>query len=209
MVVTPAAPRSRMPAEERCAALLACANRLFLAQGYFPIPFEELARQANVSKALVYAYFKTQADLADAMLAAAMARFDRAAFDSACASNDAAAIITTAAQLYFGIVETDGPILHLLLNDRYLDDKLDVEITEYIAACRRHAVRAMGTYPGLRPREASAAIELFLAIVEDAGRAVYRGEMASDRARQLSHDLVLSGLAALGPADSTDLALTP
>lgn len=208
MVMPPVA-RSRMPAGERSAALLACANRLYLAQGYFPVPFEELARKANVSKALVYAYFKTQADLANAMLAAAMARFDRAAFEAACASEDAGAIIAKAAGLYFDIVEIHGPIVHLLLNDRYLDGKLDPELTDYIATCRRRTVRAMGHHPGLRPREAGAAIELFLAIVEDAGRAVYRGEMARDPARQLSHDLVLSGLAALGPGEAglADLTL--
>src|SRR6185436_12276203 len=59
----------RLAHGERREQLLDAAALSIVEQGFLPLPLERLARRAKVSKALIYAYFPTQHDLFNALLA--------------------------------------------------------------------------------------------------------------------------------------------
>jgi AcrR family transcriptional regulator len=91
----PAARRQRLPAAERRAELLAAAEQIFGERGYHGASIDIIARQAGISKALIYEHFDSKRALHAALLeehvgralrAAGRQRRDGATGESACAA---------------------------------------------------------------------------------------------------------------------------
>jgi AcrR family transcriptional regulator len=57
------APRKRLSGEERRAAILDAALAVFADRGYHPSSIDDIAREAGVSKALIYDHFASKQDL--------------------------------------------------------------------------------------------------------------------------------------------------
>jgi AcrR family transcriptional regulator len=57
------APRRRMPAPQRRAAILAAAEEVFAARGYHGAALEDIAQAAGISKALIYEHFASKREL--------------------------------------------------------------------------------------------------------------------------------------------------
>jgi AcrR family transcriptional regulator len=190
--------RTRLPPEARRAQILAAAEALVLAQGHLPLPLDRLAREAGVSKALIYAYFPTQHDLFNGVLAR---QFDRlvAAGIEAQAAGDFPAAALACALTYFEQIARDGPVIHVILRDPYMAGRLDPAL----AAIRdRVALRlARGARRKLRlgAKETIAALSILTTLPEEAGRLVHAGEMSPARGRDLTAMLVESSLEALTP----------
>jgi AcrR family transcriptional regulator len=55
--------RRRLTGEERRAAILASALTVFSARGYHPASIDDIAREAGISKALIYEHFSSKFDL--------------------------------------------------------------------------------------------------------------------------------------------------
>jgi AcrR family transcriptional regulator len=185
----------RLPSEERREEILAAAGRAVSDQGFLPVPFEHIAREAGASKALIYAYFPTQKALYNALLeralrplAAALVRPLRGGFEAQAIAG---------ALIYFDDVAAHGALLHLLFTDAYLDGARSTEATNTRNALWRRFARASRTYLDLPPGERVAAIAILLAMPEEMGRLAYRGDMARSRARELCRRLVLSSLRGL------------
>jgi len=66
--VTPRTPRKRLTGEERRAAILDSALSVFADRGYHASAIDDIAREAGISKALIYEHFPSKRDLFRALL---------------------------------------------------------------------------------------------------------------------------------------------
>lgn len=64
-------PRRRISAEDRRASILVAAERAFAAGPFHQVSLEDVAREAEVSKALIYEHFDSKRDLYQALLSSA------------------------------------------------------------------------------------------------------------------------------------------
>jgi AcrR family transcriptional regulator len=188
-------PRSvgrRLSGDQRREEILAAAADVIDAQGFLPAPVEQIARAAGVSKALVYAYFPTQAALCNALLMRAMAPLAQRI--AKLRGKAIEALAAGCADIYFDDTAKHGVLTHILLTDHFLDGQRDSEALKLRNAIWRRLARAARGYGGLDPRARIAALAIILAIPEEIGRLAHRGELKPDRARELCARLVLSSL---------------
>jgi AcrR family transcriptional regulator len=204
-VTAPARPgagaRRRIGSAERREQILDAAARVIVGRGFLPVPAEAVAREAQVSKGLVYAYFPTLHDLDNAVLVRAatalaarldlleMADFERWAV--ACAG------------LYFDDIAEGGALLHILYTDPVLDHRRDPAALAVRNALWRALIRTSRGYVRLSLKEAVAALGIVLSLPEETGRLAHRGELETARARDLCGQLVLSALRGLKAAPPT------
>jgi AcrR family transcriptional regulator len=184
----------RLSRAARAEEILAAAGAVLSRQGFLPIPYEQVAREAGASKALVYDYFTTQARLCDALarrlLAPLADRLEPAGADFEAWAGDAAA-------LYFDQVADSGAALHLLFDDAFLAGARERATLARRDALWRRVLRAARAYVRLPPAEQVAAMAIVLSIPEELGRLAHRGEMERPRARALCRRLVISALRGL------------
>ncbi|MGA0602400.1 TetR/AcrR family transcriptional regulator [Caulobacter sp. KR2-114] len=191
----------RLASNMRRAQLMAAAAELVLAQGHLPAAPERLSQAAGVSKALVYAYFPTQYDLFNALLAQRLEAMLAAGLDEASGRTPLEAAALAAAGLYFDDVASNGPIVHLILRDRYMMGHVSAENRRIRDRIMRRLARAGRRELGLGAQEAVAAMGLIATIPEEAGRLAASGEMRIDRARGLCLKLVRASVAAFRADD--------
>ncbi len=193
----------RLASSMRRAQLMRAAAELTLAQGHLPAPPERLSRAAGVSKALVYVYFPTQYDLFNALLAQRLSALVAAGLDAASALPSLEAAAAQAASLYFDDVASNGPLVHLILRDRYMVGHVSADNRRIRDRVMRRLARAGRRQLGLGAKEAVAALGLIATIPEEAGRLAASGEMTSERAKALCLDLVQASVTAFRAGDRT------
>src|SRR6185295_7375665 len=177
--------RKRLASEQRRDQLLDAAAHLVVEQGFLPLPLERLARNAKVSKALIYAYFPTQYDLLNAVLARELSALAAAGLESASQGKVLEAVTLDCAMLYFDHVVRWGPLLHILLSDRYLAGRLDREAIRKRDRIVRRIARLAHSSMRLPAKEIVAGINLILAIPEEAGVLAFHRELDLALARDL------------------------
>ena len=192
--------RVRLAPDERRAQLVFLAADAALQRGDLPIALGDLAKAASVSKALVYAYFPTQYDLFNAVLAAEFEVMARAGIPQAASAvadlNEAAERCAT---LYFEHIVARGPVAHLILRDPYMRGRVSVANRAFRDRIAGPLARAAHRELGMRPHEAIAAFNLAVAIPEEAALLVRSGDTDPNVAREMVVQLMRSTLAALGP----------
>ncbi len=200
-VVTPKRAARRLPGDLRREEILAAAGRALADQGFLPLMFEQVAREAGASKALVYAYFPSHAALYNALLRARLGEIAQRLDRLPARGFEADAVAALLA--YFDEVAAHGAVLHALMTDAYLDGKRDPACVALRDRIWRRFLRASRGYVPLPPAERVAAMALLLATPEELGRMALRGEMKRDRARALCERLSLSALRGLRDAEPT------
>ncbi len=197
---TSASEGRRLKGEERREAILAAAGRALADQGFLPLPYEAIAREAGISKALIYAHFATQASLYNALLEQRLGELaeELALIPPGDFEDEAVA----AALTYFDEAAEFGPMLNVLLTDGYLDGERSDAARRLRDSLWRRFVRDSRGYVTLPSEERVAALAMILAIPEDLGRLTYRGELDPERARSLCGDLVRSAVRGLRDAQS-------
>ena len=158
---------------------------------------ERLAADAGVSKALVYSYFATPHDLFNSLLEREMAGLLQGGLATAARVADLDQAAVLCAMFYFEYVCRSGPLLHILLSDRYMSGHSAPRALHMRNALRRRLARLASATLPLSRREILAAIEMLIAIPEEAGRLVFHREIDAAVARQTCHSLMLSSLHAL------------
>ena len=157
---------------------------------------ERLSRAAGVSKALIYAYFPTQYDLFNAVLADAFAALAASGLEAASRAPTLEAAATVCAELYFEQVATAGPVVHAILRDAFMRERIEAENRLFRDRIMRRLARLVRRELELPAKEAVAALNLVVTIPEQAGRLVWSGELDRERARTLMIELVAASLAA-------------
>lgn len=191
--------RARLPPEIRRAQILDAAEALVQAHGGLPLPLDELGRAAQVSKALIYAYFPDQHDLANALLSRRFAALTDGGLAEAASGPDLSAAAQACADLYFSDIAAAGPVVHIVLRDPFMAGRLDPETMRLRDRVSRRLARTARRALRLSAQEAVAALSLMTAIPEEAGRMVRAGDLSLERGRELTARLIASSLRALSP----------
>ncbi|WP_312162041.1 TetR/AcrR family transcriptional regulator [Phenylobacterium sp.] len=181
----------RLAPEARRESLLAIAADLLLEQGYLPLGVQDLADGAKVSKALVYKYFPGRHDLYNALLEASLDALSEAVLSAAAREQDAVRLATATAEAYFRYVAQAGPLIQLILRDRFMAGHVSRQVTAFRDRITRRLARALCAQFGLSPRQAVACVGIGLTMPEECGRLVYQGDLDLERGSVLCHELVL------------------
>jgi AcrR family transcriptional regulator len=192
--------RPRLTAEARRAQIVEAAAALAVEHRHLPVPLPALSASLGVSKALVYARFSTQFDLFNAVLSRAFAQLAEAGLDEASRRLGIEAAARDCALIYFDHVAARGPLIHIVLRDRYMTGRVDVANRAFrdriILRLARQARRTLN----LTPRDVIAAANMLMAIPEELGRLAFAGDVPPARARAICGQLVASGVRAFEPA---------
>jgi AcrR family transcriptional regulator len=117
MARTQPKPRRRMRAAERRAQLLDVARRVFGTSGFHAVSMEEVAKEAGVTKPILYDHFPSKKDLYLALLDADLAVLHekvRKALDSPIGNRER---IRASFQAYFDFVEEEADGFRLLMQE--------------------------------------------------------------------------------------------
>src|SRR5262245_4098303 len=117
--------RQRLSPAVRTAQIIDSAAKLIVEQGYLPLAIETLAQTAGSSKALIYTYFSEQETLFNSLLERELNGLLAAGLDTASQIDNLEQASVLCAQLYFEHVARYGPLLHILLSDRYMSDRIE------------------------------------------------------------------------------------
>jgi AcrR family transcriptional regulator len=191
--------RARLSPEVRRGQILDAAEVLLIAHGGLPLPLEDLARAAQVSKALTYAYFPNQYDLANALLARRIAALQSAGLEDAAGRTGLFDAAQACAELYFEEVAQAGPVAHIVLRDPFMAGRIDPALAAIRDRIARRLARLARLTLRLSAKEAVAALSLITTIPEEAGRLVHAGDLTRERGRELTTRLIGSSLRALTP----------
>ncbi len=137
-----APPRRRLTAEERRAGILDAALAVFSARGYYPSSIDDIAREAGISKALIYEHFESKQGLyADLLERNAAELFERLETAIGAVEVDSGAVrMATGLDAFFSFVEERRDAWRILFRDTadpesgaVLDRILD-QVTGLVAA---------------------------------------------------------------------------
>jgi len=191
--------RARLSPEVRRGQILDAAEALLISHGGLPLPLEDLAGPAQVSKALIYAYFPNQHDLANGLGARRFAALQSAGLEDSAARPELFDAAQACAALYFEDVAQAGPVTHIVLRDPFMAGRIDPHITALRDRIARRLARNARRSLRLSPKEAVAALSLMTTIPEEAGRLAHAGDLSLERGRELNTRLIASSLRALTP----------
>lgn len=132
--MTEGPPRRRLSREARQAQLVAVAERLFADRGFEGTSIEDIARDAGVSRTIVYAHYATKDDIFVACVRQARAELEDRVREPEIlieAGADARTVITRAGEVFFGILERDPRRWMVLFNpSTALSPELNTQLTE-------------------------------------------------------------------------------
>ncbi len=157
-----AATRRRLTAEQRRAGIFEAALAVFSARGYDRSSIDDVAREAGISKALIYEHFPSkQALYADLLESNARVLFERLAAGIAGMGPEAgAARMAAGLDAFFGFVEERRDAWRILFRDAadpetaaVLDRVLD-QVTEVVAGLIAEDPGARALEPGDDPERA-------------------------------------------------------
>jgi AcrR family transcriptional regulator len=189
--------RERLTPEARKAQLIDSAARMVVEQGFLPLPIERLAKSVGVSKALVYTYFPEPYDLINALLERELTGLLSGGLDVASQVDDIDKSAVLCAMLYFEHVARYGPLLHILLSDRYMVGHVERRLIRLRNVTLIRLARLAQRSLPLSKREVLAAIEMMTSIPEESGRLVFHQEIEATVAQKICRSLMMSALKAL------------
>jgi AcrR family transcriptional regulator len=192
--------------ELRRSQIMDAASRLIVRQGFLPLPIEALAQEAQSSKALVYTYFPTQYELFNALLEREMKALALGGLETAARVNDLDQSVLLCAMLYFEHVAQYGPLLHILIADLYMAERVEPAVIRRLKEITQRLWRLAQKSLPLTPKEFEAGLEMMAALPEESGTLAFERRMDTQTARELCHTLVLSSLRALRRPFDADIA---
>ncbi len=172
------------------------AAAMVLKRGYLPVSLDDLSKAVGVSKALIYAYFPTQHDLFNAVLARGFEALAARGIGALSAGAELETAALETALCYFDHVAERGPLMHIILRDRFMAGAVDSANRRARDRIIRPLARTVRRRLGWPAREVIAIINMVITIPEESGRLAHAGEMDRDRARELTASLVSSSLKA-------------
>jgi AcrR family transcriptional regulator len=137
-------PRKRLTGEERRVAILDSALTVFARRGYHASSIDDIARQAGVSKALIYEHFTSKQDLyAELLEQHAGELFSQLAEAISEAGRDASARLVVGLDAFYGFVEEHTVAWRMLFREATdpeaaaVLDRVTSEVTAFVAGLIR------------------------------------------------------------------------
>jgi len=179
------------------------AASMIVQQGYLPLPIEQLAKSSGVSKALFYAYFPDQYALFNSLLERELNSLLAGGLDIASQIDGMEHAALLCGTLYFEHVARFGPLLHILIADRYMAGHVERRLLKLRNSILLRLSRSARHNLVMPKADVLAAIEMMIAIPEESGRLVFTKEVDVHVGRQLCRTLIGSSLKALRAPDAT------
>ena len=197
--MTIAAPRkrTRLAPEARREQILDEAARLILDEGLYAVSMERLARDVGISKGLVYNYFPDRDALLTALLSREQAELRDRGMAEALKAESYVDLIRQTTRLYLEQTRDRGALIAALLSDPSVAKLMEEESRADRDRTVRYFVRATRKAYDLPLPLAIAAVELFSAVTDRAGKLVAEGLVDVEAATELCVELITGGLAGL------------
>lgn len=186
--------RTRLSPELRRELILDEAAAIVLVRGPSAVSMEELAEAANVSKALVYTYFKNRVEVLGALLVREVKRFQhegRAAVQKSAGFKEMIRVTTGA---YLDHVSKRGVLIQRLMNDpqialsiRDLDDRERGITLSYLA-------KEVARHYAIEPRRARLVAELLMGVTGRAADMQHRGVAKRRELEEMTLSIIFSSL---------------
>jgi AcrR family transcriptional regulator len=146
--------RRRLSAEERRAGILDAALAVFSARGYHPSSIDDIAREAGISKALIYEHFDSKQRLyADLLERNANELFERLAAALAGVEVDSgAARLATGLDAFFAFVEERRDAWRILFRD-VVDPETSAVLGRVVEQVTAVVAALIAQDPGARGRD--------------------------------------------------------
>ncbi|GAA4658626.1 TetR/AcrR family transcriptional regulator [Gordonia humi] len=195
-----------MTAQQRQSQLLDIAERLFTEHGYEGVTMEDIAREAGITRPIVYRHLESREDAFLSCVRRARRQFEQSILDSATLPlDDLTARITAAGRSYLDMIEVDPQRWRLLFAT---SSGIDGYLVDQLAAMRAQTVEVIAT--AIRPYASGAAeesVEAFAYMVSGIGEQLGRWWLVRP---EVSRDRVLAYyVAAIGGAAQATLELPP
>jgi AcrR family transcriptional regulator len=187
----------RLAPQARRELLLDVAAARLLEQGYLPLPAQDLADAAKVSKALVYRYFPEPHDLYNALLERELGRLSAGAVDAALDRPQIEAAASDAAEAYYRHVAAGGPLVQIILRDRFMRGRVSPAAAAVRDRLAGRLARRVRRDLGVSISEAVAGVGLGMTMPEECGRLAFQGELDIERGALVCRELVLGVLDAV------------
>jgi AcrR family transcriptional regulator len=194
--------RQRLSPAIRKAQIIESAAHMIVQQGYLPLPIEQLAKNSGVSKALFYTYFADQYALFNGLLERELNDLLAGGLDLASQVKDIDQAAVLSGTLYFEHVARCGPLLHILMADRYMAGHVERRLLRLRNFVLLRLARNARPTIKLSKAEMLAAVEMIIAIPEEAGRLAFTQELDVNVGRQLSRTLIASAMQSLRDPDA-------
>jgi AcrR family transcriptional regulator len=195
------AKRTRLSPEARTAQIVDAAARMIVVQGFLPLPMEGLAKSVGISKALIYAYFPDPHALFNHLLERELKGLLTGGLDIASQVPDIEQAAVLCSMLYFEHVARLGPLLNILLSDRYMSGHIEHRLLRQRNLIMQRLARQAAKELRLSKGEAMAAMEMLSAIPEETGRLAFSGQVDTLAAQQTCRQMIISSVRALRDPD--------
>jgi len=162
--------------------ILADTAKAIIDNGLVSLSMDKLARQAKVSKSLIYYYFNSLPDLLSQIVAR---EFDAIDAGRLLAQSRPEEALVDVALTYFDSILEHGQILQTLLADPSIGSMLAPEISERIIASWRLLAKQLRAQTGLSSRESIVGVSMLMSVPEQAGRLVREGRVNAQMGREL------------------------
>jgi AcrR family transcriptional regulator len=194
---TPVPRARRMPPEERREQILDSAVAYILEQGLSSFTLENVARQAGVSKPLIYKYFASREELLKAVLEREYRLLGRHKLDVLPHDVPMEPLIRASHRNAFDYLYERGPIIRLLAGDRSVAALVHQRERDERSAITQHFIqRLMKTY-GVPQDVAYICTVMTVNAPILSSRTLKRAGIEAERAAQVWSDFTLGGWQAL------------
>jgi len=180
MTATPPARRHRSSARRE--QILSDTAKAITENGLVSLSMDMLAKQAGVSKSLIYYYFNSLPDLLSQIVAH---EFEAIGAGHIIAEHPPEEALVGVSLSYLDRIIAHGPILQTLLADPSIESMLAPEIGEKINATWRMLAKQLRAETGLSNREAIIGVSMLMSVPEQAGRLVREGRVGPQMGREL------------------------
>jgi AcrR family transcriptional regulator len=201
--VTPRTPRKRLTGEERRAAILDSALSVIAERGYYASAIDDIAREAGISKALIYEHFQSKQHLfAELLDLHAGELFDRLAAIAG-AGQDASTRLRVGLDAFYGFVEDHRVAWRMLFREATdpevatVLERITAQVTALVAAliAEDPGSQLQGDSDAARARRIQMLAQLVVGSVQSlANWWADHQEVARDRLVEITMDFAWVGL---------------
>ncbi|WP_397534661.1 TetR/AcrR family transcriptional regulator [Roseateles sp.] len=192
--------RQRLAPEERAGQILDFAARLIIEEGFTELSMERLAREAGISKALIYNYFPNRNDMLRALLEREMQVLRERQLREINAATDFRDLVYRTTRTYVAQVKERGALLQRL----WAESAVARTVADQHLSQRDEALRFMSRQVakeyGLPRDVATTAVDMQMAMTEAAAQHLSNSHDDVDFATSICVTLLLGGGEALARA---------
>lgn len=188
--------RTRLEPEARRAQILECAARLVATEGLEAVSMDRVARDAGVSKALIYTYFQSRKALLAQLLEDDLDRIQAEQAAAALGAESFPELVRATTHIALVEIERRGPLLRRLLNEPSLTDAVGLVRMRAHHANARYLARRIRSEFAVSLADALRLTEIGLGLTIAAGDLIQRGKARREDIEETTCAMILGSVRA-------------